>query len=175
MASILFKLLFWLILSHFVHPYALLSPRAANLGIQFIHFDGKIGDTTFQYAFYGGVAEYDQDIDKLFPQDTWQYIAGLCSAALGEAETVLGKQLAQGQSHRLTGMNTFVVGKKVYFASPLAGWGKSAPPFIYEVMPKDEPLRLQLQKCQVESGTGKRHRISGNCGEMVNMQVSLPR
>jgi hypothetical protein len=178
MISILFRLLFWLILSPFVHPYALLSPRAANLGIQFNLFKGKVGETTYSYAFYGGVAEYEKNVVDLFPnEDIWPYIAGLCDKALTEAKKLLEEQKAKngGTYHPLTGMDTFVVGNKVYFASPLAGaWGNSAKYFFYEVMPEREPLRRQLQKCQLEASVkqDKEHRIHGNCGELVNMQVS---
>jgi hypothetical protein len=100
MISILFRLLIWLILSPFVHPYALLSPRAANLGIQFNFFEGKVGETTYSYAFYGGVAEYEKNVVDLFPnEDIWPYIAGLCDKALAEAKKLLEEQKAKKWRH----------------------------------------------------------------------------
>jgi hypothetical protein len=112
MAPILFRFLCWLILSHVVYPSTHLSPRAANLGIQFIAFDATLdnGDVV-QYAFYGGIVKYEKDIRELFPSDTVRHIAGLGKKALEEATDLEEFVSSNGRSHRLTGMDTFVVGK----------------------------------------------------------------
>jgi hypothetical protein len=175
-SPIFFKLISSLIFSHFVHPYALLQPRASSLGIKFIAFDATVGDQTVQYAFFGGIVEYEKDVFELFPQDTEQYIGGLCKKALKEAQERKEEIDAEGRQRALTGMDAFVVGKEIYFASPLGAiWkrGQNAPDFFYGIMPKDEPLRQQLLQCQTDLVTQRRHRVRGDCGEIVNMQVSL--
>jgi hypothetical protein len=114
MAPILFLLMYWLFWCRLVEPYALLSPRAPSLNIRFIHFDATL-DTgeTVEYAFYGGIVEYEKEITELFPEDTVKFVAGLGLQAFEEAVPLQKMRVAAGRDHKLTGMNTFVVGKEV--------------------------------------------------------------
>jgi hypothetical protein len=177
----LFLLLFLLDLPFLVLSFRFNVPRADTsppLGIQRTIFTQQLTSKPYNWFFYGSVVTFDENFDKLFPEDA--QVAGLAYQAFEEY-----KRLMPENRYATAGMNVLLIGNEAIFSYPLRQTGnigaraeeQEVPAFFYDIVPANAEVHQQLLACRLQMnipGVKDRHNTNEICGEIVGMQVGCP-